>query len=197
VRTIEILTDADIRVAKPDRGKTIKRLLDGDRLYLQASIGQNGVNRNWVFRYEMDEERHDYGIGPYPAVSLAEARRRAGELRLLILDDIDPLHVRNEARKERLAKKAKEVKAKTFQQCADAYYKVHQKGWKNEVYRKQWHSNMVRYVFPVIGKLNVADIDSAHIEDTLEPIWERIPDTASKVQSQIKLVLNYAKAGKL
>ena len=68
-------------------------------LYLQASVAQSAldINRNWVFRYELDGDRHDYGIGPYPAVSLAEARRRAGELRLLILDGIDPLQERIES----------------------------------------------------------------------------------------------------
>jgi integrase len=197
MRKTEILTDAEVRHAKPDKGKFVKRLLDGDGLYLQVTKSKEGFNRGWIFRYEMDGERHDYGIGPLHRYSLAEARRRRVNLRQLIDDGIDPLQEKIEAKKERLAEKAKEVKAKTFEQCARAYYKIHQKQWKNEVYRKQWLSNFVRYVFPKIGGLNVADIDSAHIEEILTPIWERIPDTASKVQSQIKLVFNYAKAGKL
>lgn len=199
MRKTEILTDADIRNAKPKKGKTIRRLLDGDRLYLQASVAQSAldINRNWVFRYELDGDRHDYGIGPYPAVSLGEARRRAGELRLLILDGIDPLQERIEARKERLAAKAKRVKAKTFKECAERYYEIHRKGWKNDVYRKQWHSNMVRYVYPLIGDLNVGDVDHAHIEQVLTPIWDRIPDSANKIQGQISRVLDWAKAGKL
>jgi integrase len=213
MRKTEILTDADIRNAKPDPGKTIKRLLDGDRLYFQASVSQKAldlyqkgginwddiddINRNWIFRFEMDGTRHDFGVGPYPAVSLAEARRRAGELRLLILDGIDPLQERIEARRERLAAKAKLVKAKTFKECAERFYAIHQKGWKNEVYRKQWMSNMERYVYPHIGALNVGDVDHAHVEQVLTPIWEKIPDTASKVQGQIKRVIAWATAGKL
>jgi integrase len=198
MRKTEILTDAEIRNAKPDKGKFVKRLLDGDGLYLQATKAKDGsVNRNWIFRYEMDGERHDYGLGPLHRFGLTEARRKRMELRQLIHDGIDPLAERVEARKQRLAEKAKRMKVKTFEQCARAYYKIHQKGWKNEKYRAQWLSNFERYVFPKIGKLNVADIDSAHVEDILTPIWERIPDTASKVQSQIKLVFNYAKAGKL
>jgi integrase len=197
MRKTELLTDRAIRNAKPDKGKTIKRLLDGDRLYFQCSKSATGVNRNWVFRYELDFERHDYGIGPYPAVSLAEARRRAGELRLLLLDGIDPLQERIEARKERLAAKAKRAKAQTFKECAQRFYELHRKGWKNEVYRKQWMSNMERLVYPVIGGLNVADVDHAHVEKVLTPIWEKIPDTASKVQGQIKRVLDWAKPGRL
>jgi integrase len=197
MRKTEILTDRAIRNAKPDKGKTVKRLLDGDRLWLQATASASGVNRNWIFRYELDGERHDYGIGPLHTVGLAEARRRAGELRLLLLDGIDPLQEKIEARKERLAEKAKRVKAQTFKECAQRFYELHRKGWKNEVYRKQWISNMERLVYPHIGGLNVADVDHAHVEKVLTLIWEKIPDTASKVQGQIKRVIDWATAGKL
>jgi integrase len=197
MRKTEILTDAAIRNCKPDKGKFVKRLLDGLGLYLQATKSTAGVNRNWVFRYELDGERHDYGIGPLHTVSLAEARRRAGELRLLLLDGIDPLQERIEARKERLAEKAKRAKAMSFKECAERFYEIHQKGWKNDVYRKQWMSNMERLVYPTIGGLNVADVDHAHVEKVLAQIWEKIPDTASKVQGQISRVLDWAKAGKL
>jgi len=37
MRKTEILTDRAIRNAKPDKDKTVKRLLDGGRLYLQAT----------------------------------------------------------------------------------------------------------------------------------------------------------------
>jgi len=55
---------------------------------------------------------------------------------------------------------------------------------------------MERFVLPKIGRLNVNDIDSPHIEETLRPIWETKADTASRLQTQINLVLDYAKAGK-
>jgi integrase len=197
MRKTELLTHRAIRNAKPDKGKFVKRLLDGAGLYLQATMSGTGVNRNWIFRYELDGDRHDYGIGPLHTVSLAEARRRAGELRLLLLDGIDPLEERNQARKERLAEKAKRVKATTFKECSARFYELHRKGWKNDVYRKQWISNMERLVYPAIGQLNVDDIDHAHIEKVLTPIWEKVPDTASKVQGQIGRVLDWATAGKL
>src|SRR5262249_3129541 len=130
MRRTEILTDAAIRKAKPDKGKFVKRLLDGGGLYLQVTASVTGVNRNWIFRYELDGERHDYGVGPLHTVGLAEARRRAGELRLLLLDGIDPLQEKIEARKERLAEKAKRVKAQAFKECAQRFYELHRKGWK-------------------------------------------------------------------
>jgi hypothetical protein len=193
MRQTGLLTDSDIRNAKPDSGKTVKRLLDGDRLYLFASVAANAIdiNKTFVFRYEMDEKRHDYGIGPYPAMSLAEARRRAAELRLLILDGIDPMQERKDLRDERRAKKAAKLKATTFQQCWKAYFKIHAKTWKNPKHRAQWQSTMETYVLPVLGPLNVADIETGHVEKVLAPIWDKIPETASRVQNRIKLVLAY------
>jgi integrase len=194
-----LLTDADIRSARPDPGKTVKRLLDGDRLYLFASVAANAIdiNKTFVFRYELDGERHDYGIGPYPTVSLSEARRRAGELRLLCLDGVDPMQERADLKAERLAKKAARVKATTFRECGEAYFKIHHKSWSNEKHRKQWLSTMRDYVYPVIGDLNVADLETRHFELVLEPIWSKIPETSRRVQKRIEHVMNYAIAGKL
>jgi len=196
MRRVDLLTDGEIRNAKPDRGKFVKRLLDGDGLYLQVTKSKDGVNKNWIFRYEMDGERHDMGLGPLHRVSLAEARRKKADLRSAIADGVDPLQEKSELRKERLAKKAKELKAKTFEQCTAAYYKIHARSLKNERYRKQWLWNIQTYVYPTIGELNVADIDVPHIEQALEPIWHTIGDTASKIQGQVKKVFDYAIAGK-
>ena len=197
MREMNRLTDAMVRSIKPDKGKFVKRLLDGGGLMLQATASRDGVNRNWVFRYELDGERHDLGLGPLHTVSLAEARRRATELRLQILDGIDPMQERADLKAERLARKAEKLKATTFKACADAYYRIHHQSWSNDKHRKQWVSTMRDYVFPVIGGLNVADIETAHIEKALAPIWDKIPETASRVQKRIEHVMNYAIAGKL
>jgi integrase len=197
VRRTEILTDAEVRNAKPDKGKFVKRLLDGAGLYLQATKSAIGVNRNWIFRYELDGERHDMGLGPLHTVGLSEARRRASELRLQILDGIDPMQERADLKAERLARKAERIKATTFKECAEQYYKKHHTTWTNEKHRKQWLSTMGDYVFPVIGNLNVSDIETRHIEKVLDPIWSKIPETASRVQKRVEHVMNYAIAGKL
>jgi Arm DNA-binding domain len=94
MREMNLLTEFAVKNAKPDKGKFVKRLLDGGNLYLQVTMSGNGLNRNWIFRYELDGERHDLGLGPLHTVSLGEARRRATELRLQILDGIDPMQER-------------------------------------------------------------------------------------------------------
>ena len=188
--------------AKPDDGNFVKRLLDGKGLYLQATLGKHGaINRNWIFRYELDGERHDMGIGPLDVCGLAKAREKAAELRLQLLDKIDPLEARETAiaaqQAERRAKLAEQAKAVTFKECFEDFYRRHSKSWKNAKHRAQWRSTLETYAFPTIGDLNVADIDTGHVQRVLAPIWDEIPETATRVQKRIEKVLDFAKASEL
>jgi hypothetical protein len=49
-------------------------LHDGGGLYLRVSA--TGA-KSWVFRFQLDGKRRDMGLGPYPDISLAEARGKA------------------------------------------------------------------------------------------------------------------------
>ncbi len=53
---------------------------DGGNLHLRVAAGGS---RQWVFRYTLNHRTRDYGVGPYPTLSLAEARERAHVLRKL------------------------------------------------------------------------------------------------------------------
>src|SRR5215469_18743166 len=63
-------------------------LFDGGGLYLRVS--GTGA-RSWVFRYQIDGKRRDMGVGPFPQISLAEARGKAAAHRKARHDGIDPL----------------------------------------------------------------------------------------------------------
>jgi integrase len=181
--------------AKPPKGKDRDTIPDGNRLYLQVSNARNGdVTRSWLFKYQLDGKRHEMGLGSTESVSLKRARERASELGGLLAEGIDPLQRRKAAKAERLAKLAEEAKIVTFKECGERYLKVHSGRWKNAAHIKQWHSTLETYVYPIIGKLNVADITVVHVEKVLEPIWGEIPETASRVQKRIENILDYAKA---
>ena len=53
-------------------------LHDGGGLYLRVSATGS---KSWVFRFQIDGKRRDMGLGPYPDISLAEARGKAAEHR--------------------------------------------------------------------------------------------------------------------
>ena len=107
--------------------------------------------KSWIYRYRSDGWRHDLGFGPYPDITLAEARDRATQQRKLRLDGHDPLLTRRAGHDQaRLAK----AKAMTFKQCAEAYITSHRASWKNPIHAKQWPSTFENYVYPVFGDLS-------------------------------------------
>src|SRR6476659_7228269 len=85
------LTAREVMNAKPEAGRRAAMLPDGGNLYLQATLGKDGtVRRSWVFRYELDNRRHDLGLGSLDTFDLAGARERAKGLRQQLADGIDP-----------------------------------------------------------------------------------------------------------
>jgi integrase len=133
----------------------------------------------------------EMGLGPINIVSLADAREKARECRKLLLDGIDPIETRLEARLRTRAEKAKSM---TFQECAEAYIKAHRAAWKNAKHIWQWETSLSMYVFPVFGQLSVAAVDTGLVVKTLEPIWTAKTETATRVRQRIEAVLDWAKA---
>mgnify|MGYP001144131498 CR=1 FL=1 len=157
-------------------------------LYLRVS--DTGA-KYWVWRGTIGGRRRDAGIGPYPEISLARAREKAAEMREAARNGMDPVAERQAARDALRAAAAKRV---TFDDCAARYLEQTASAFKNPKHRKQWHTSLERYASPHIGALAVDRIELAHIVDTLRPIWEQIPETASRVRGRIEKVLDYAKA---
>jgi integrase len=189
-RTVGRLTPKQVQHAKPKNDRRVALLADGGNLYLQCTRGKDdAVSRSWVFRYELDGARREMGLGPLHTLGLSDARDKAKSLRQQLLDAIDPLEAKRQAKMARLAEQAKTV---TFKNCAEMYLKSHQDEWKNAKHRAQWTSTLETYVYPIMGDLSVSDIDTNLVIKIVEPIWKRIPETASRVRGRIEAVLGYA-----
>lgn len=161
---------------------------DGLGLYLQVSPSKS---KSWIFRYTLKGKSREMGLGSETSVSLAEARRKAAAARSLLADGIDPI----EARQARSAQEALAgAKAVSFQKCAEAYIESHRAGWKNKKHAAQWTSTLATYVYPTLGALPVSSIDTTMVVNTLEPIWNAKPETASRVRGRIESVLDWAAA---
>jgi hypothetical protein len=97
------------------------------------------------------------------------------------------------------AKKADQEAAaarKTFGQCADELIKSKRREWRSEVHAAQWRTTIDDYCGPILDK-PVDAIDTATVLSVLQPIWGRIPETASRLRGRIEVVLDYAKANGL
>lgn len=163
---------------------------DGGGLYFRVS---EFATTGWVFRYSRAGKAREMGLGPYPDITLKEARDAALEARKLLLKEIDPIEHRNAARSTMLA--ARQA-ALTFEQCAAEFMKSKEKEWKNAKHGDQWRNTLEKYAYPVIGKLLVKDIEQPHIMKILEPIWTTKTETASRLRGRIEAVIDYARARK-
>jgi len=149
-------------------------------------------SRSWVLRLSPGlGRRREMGLGSFPSVTLAQARDKAREHRALAREGIDPIAAR---RARRSALSAEQQAQRTFSEVAAQYIAQHEKSWKSAKHQAQWASTLRRYAEPVIGKLLVRDIRTAHVIGVLEPIWTTKTETATRVRSRIELVLDYAAA---
>ena len=170
--------------------------------------------RSWIMRARMAGGRKHFGLGSYPEVSLAEARRRAADVRDAIKAGADPAEAWRigaaardmmakgfaqgeawaTARDQRQAIKdgAAQTRKMTFAKAMDEYLKTKLTEFRNEKHQKQWRSTLDSYAVPIIGKLNVDAITVHDIERTLKPIWETKTETASRLRGRIENVLAWA-----
>jgi integrase len=171
---------------KVEKSKQPGMYADGGGLYLRVA---EGGSKQWIFRYVANGRLRDMGIGPCHTLSLAEARERATEARKLRLDGIDPIEHK---RTQRAARQAAAEGAKTFKQCVEGFIKDNEAEWSNPKHRKQWETTLSTYVYPTLGSLPVATIDTPLVLKVVKPLWERVPETASRVRGRIESVLGWA-----
>jgi integrase len=185
------LTPRQVANAKPRDGQRAMLLADGGNLYLQVTRTRDGSDfaRSWVFRYELDGRRREMGLGGLHTLGLAEARDQARSHRRKLLEGMDPIEARNEAR---AAKRAKQAKTMTFQQCAAMYISAHESSWKNAKHRAQWTATLEKYAYPIIGDLPVSEVGTDTIIKIIEPIWQVKTETAARLRGRIERVLDFA-----
>jgi integrase len=168
-----------------DRIRRPGRYGDGAGLWLQVS--ENG-GKSWLLRYTRHGRARHMGLGPVDIVSLADARDRAREARRQLLDGIDPIEQRRRVQAEqRLA-------GMTFRAAAEAVIADREHKWRSGEHRKQWCSTIEQHVFPVIGSLPVAEIDTQHVLRCIKPIWAGKQVTADRIRQRIEAILNWATA---
>ncbi|HEY1244597.1 MAG TPA: integrase arm-type DNA-binding domain-containing protein [Hyphomicrobiaceae bacterium] len=160
---------------------------DGAGLYLQVTA----TGRSWIFRYQLDGRRREMGLGSLDNVGLAAARQAAQDARSVLAGGQDPIEARKASR---AAQRSAEAQAVTFEEAAEAYIAANEAAWRNPKHRAQWRATLKAYAFPVLGKLAVGAIDTGLVLKVLEPIWQKKPETASRVRGRIETVLAAATA---
>lgn len=171
-RPIQKLTEMTVRAAK----KT-GRLSDGGGLYLRVS---HSNAKSWSFMWNRDGKRKELGLGPYPAVTLAQAREKATISREAVAAGNDPdLNFKRETEP-------------TFSECCEMFLENMQDQWSNAKHRQQWHNTLDQYC-KTMARKRVSQIGVHDVLSVLQKIWKEKPETASRLRGRIERVLNFAK----
>ena len=131
------------------------------------------------------------GLGPYPDVSLAEARDKSLECRRMLREGIDPIERR---RAEHAAARSIAGNSTTFEECAKAHIQAHRPGWRNPKHAAQWWSTLETYANPIIGQVPVWDVDTGLVMRVVKPIWQTKTETANRLRQRIEAVIDGATA---
>jgi len=79
---------------------------DGAGLWLKVT---EGGSKSWILRYAFNGRERWTGLGPYPEVSLADARDKAMAWRRQVRQGIDPMQVKHQAAAVARAEQAKTI----------------------------------------------------------------------------------------
>jgi integrase len=155
---------------------------------------KSATKKYWVFRFKFSGTRQDMGMGVFPRVSLADARKASYEARVLLDGGTNPL-----ARKS--ADKAAEAtvvgKRITFKEFALECVEAKRPEWRNQKHGDQWVFTLTEYAFPVMGDKTLDQIDTEDVLAILQPIWTTKTETASRLRGRIERILSAATTRKL
>jgi integrase len=189
------LTDTAIRKAAP--GEKPRKLADGSGLYLE--IQPSGA-RYWRLKYRIGGKEKRLSLGVYPAVSLADARKRRDEARALVAAGIDPSE-------DRKSSKADQQRQRETQALIDAgaplpgSFEAVARDWLHLVhepkvsarYALRSRIQLERDVFPHIGRRPAREVDAPTVLDLVRKVAARDAlDTAHRVKQTVGLVMRHA-----
>jgi len=144
---------------------------------------------SWVLRIYVGERRQNIGLGSYPEISLAEARRIALEQKQNLSLGYDPLQQKRAVRRT-LAQNSR--LQTTFKQCALEFLEFYTKGLSNKKHIAQWYSTLHTYAIPELGNRRLEEITTQDIVSVLRKTWFRVPETTRRLQGRIEKIFDYA-----
>ena len=161
----------------------IKRLSDGDHidgagLYLQI----RGNSRSWLYRYQLAGRTRKMGLGPYPAISLADARRLRDEAAKKKALGVDPLEDR------------KVIRSMTVKEAVEAAFEALKGDLKGDGKAGRWMSPLKTLVLPQLGGRDVASLTQLDLVNTLRPFWRSKPSASEKAIQRLGIAIRHAKA---
>ena len=152
----------------------------GHGLSLLVKPMANGrTSKTWAQRLRIAGRVTNRGLGRYPLLGLSEARAAALKNARAIAQGLDP----------------RGGGVPSFEEAVERVIDLHEPTWKDGARSAEiWRSSLRAYAMPVLGRLPVSDITTAHVLSTLTPIWNKKRETARRVRQRIGAVMKWAVA---
>ncbi len=158
---------------------------DGAGLWL---VKRDTGGAQWVLRVTAHGRRREMGLGGFPSLGLADARKVAQRWRNVAAAGRDPV---KEREAEERAAQREDISLAIL--TADAF-EARKAELKGDGLAGRWLSPLTLHVLPKLGKVPVTDLDQRDIRDTLAPLWHTKADTARKALNRLSIVLKHAAA---
>jgi integrase len=180
---ISALTDMQVRNAKA-KEKPYK-LFDGGGLYLD--VAPSG-SRIWRLKFRQSNGKENrLTFGPYPEITLQEAREKRLEARRLMLAGVDPAKHRDEARRGAAARNEN-----TFEKIAREWHANKVPTWSDRT-AKAMISRLEADIFPEIGSIPIDEIKHRDIIAALRKIEDRgAAEIAKRIKAVCSQIFSYA-----
>lgn len=141
------LSDTTLSSLEPDEKEY--RILDGDNLYFRVKT--NGT-KSWQLRYKTPEKKWAWrGLGSYPSISGAIARKKAKEIQDSLSKGESVL-----TQKEQRIADIESINA-TFEQVANEWLEIKQSRWTGDTYVRN-SGALKKHIYPVFGKMDYREI---------------------------------------
>ena len=183
-RTTRPLSNTEVLRAKAlDTDLTLH---DGDGLFL---IVKTNGKKLWRFRYQRPttKKRTMIGIGAFPAISLADARRLRANYLALLANGLDP-----QVQAELIEEQQQIAIDSIFSTVAFNWFQLKSKSVTPDYAKDIWRS-LEKDIFPAIGELPVQQIKARTLVEALEPIKARgALETVRRLIQRINEIMIYA-----
>jgi len=180
-RTRNTLTAVAIQAAAPGK------LSDGGGLILDRTADGG----RWSWRYSFGGRRREMGLGTYPAVTLAAARKARDKWAAVLLTGKDPITER--ARQIEAERAEMDRVDPTLADMALTVFEGRKATLRGDGERGRWFSPLAIHVLPKLGAMRLRDIREADICAALKPIWRSKPPTAEKAIQRLGIIYRQAR----
>jgi len=189
------LTAKQIKSTELEPGQKSMKLADGSGLTLLIRRGAKGTGKYWQLRYgdPITGKEQTASLGTFPEVTLAEARRKADDIREDLREGVTPKDRERES-KQAIAAARKSDEA-TFRSVADDWYRecIEDGVWTSFKHQRVILESLELHVLPFIGEQPINDITAPDIRTLVRRIgksgtWE----TSQRVLQRINMIYRWA-----